>query len=203
MKDALDKLTRTAFAAFKEPNVRALIIDVRENGGGDDPLWQQDLVDHFTTKPYVQLSHYITRINMDNASPGDVIGTVQSADYNKHFTPPADDPIRFNGPVYILAGPYSYSSTIQFIVAAQDYGLAKIAGEETAALSCQTGQVKRIDMPWTGLSATTPVIAYTRPSGRGCKRGVIPNVPIAIDEVQPDQTLNALVAWIRTNQPAR
>jgi C-terminal processing protease CtpA/Prc len=195
-KDALDKLTQTAFASFKEHNVRALIIDVRENGGGDDPLWEQDLVNHFTTKPYVQLSHYVQRITKDNADPGDVIGTIHSADYDKRFTPPADDPVRYNGPVYILAGPYSYSATIQFMVASQDFGLAKIAGEETAAFSCQTGQVKHIDLPWSGLSAATPTIAYTRPSGRGCKRGVIPDVPIAINEVEPDATLNALVAWI-------
>jgi len=199
LKAALDKVTQTAFAAFKEKKVRALIIDVRENGGGDDPLWQQDLVNHFTTKPYAQLSHYVTRVTKNNADPGDVIGTVQSADYNKRFTPPADDPIRYDGPVYILAGPYSYSATIQFLVAAQDFGIAKIAGEETAALSCQTGQVKHIDMPWTGLSATTPIIAYTRPSGKGCKRGVIPDVPLVNNEVRPEETLNALAAWIRSH----
>lgn len=195
-KDALAKVSQSAFAAFKAQTVRAVIIDVRENGGGDDPLWQQELVDHFTTKPYVQLSHYEQRITKENADPGDVVGTVRNADYDKRFTPPPVDPVRFNGPVYILDGPESYSATIQFLVASQDFGLAKIAGEETAALSCQTGQVTRIDMPKTGLSAATPIIAYTRPSGHGCTRGVIPDVPIAINEVRPEQTLDALVDWI-------
>jgi C-terminal processing protease CtpA/Prc len=192
--------TQTAFAAFKERRARALIIDVRENSGGDDPLWEQGLVDHFTTKPYVQLSHYMARITNDNADPGEVIGAIKSEDYDKRLTPPPDDPIRFDAPVYVLDGPYSYSAAIQFIVTAQDFRLAKIAGEETAALSCQTGQVKRIPLPWTGLSASTPVIAYTRPSGHGCERGVIPDVPIAINEVNPDETLNTLVAWIRHHQ---
>lgn len=196
-KDALATVAQTAFAAFKARNARALVIDVRENSGGDDPVWQQDLVDHFTNKPYAQLSHYVTRITKDNADPGDVIGTVQSADYDKRFTPPAVDPVRYDGPVYILAGPYSYSATIQFMVAAQDFRLAQIAGEETAAFSCQTGQVKRIDMPKSGLSAATPIIAFTRPSGEGCKRGVLPDVPIAIDEVTPSETLDALLHWIR------
>jgi C-terminal processing protease CtpA/Prc len=198
-KEALAKLTQAAFAAFKERQVRALIIDVRENGGGDDPLWQQELVDHFTTRPYAQLSHYVTRITKEHADPGDVIGSLQNADYTKRFTPPAVDPVRFNGPVYILDGPYSYSATIQFIVAAQDFGLAAIAGEETAALSCQTGQVKFIDLPKTGLAAAVPVTAYTRPSGQGCKRGVIPDVPLVINEVAPDETLQALATWIRTH----
>jgi C-terminal processing protease CtpA/Prc len=200
LKDAFERFTQTAFAAFKQRNVRALIIDVRENDGGDDPLWQQGLVNHFTTKPYAQLSHYVTRITNEHADPGDMIGALKNEDYTKRFTPPPDDPIRFDGPVYVLDGPYSYSATIQFIVTAQDFGLAKIAGEETAALSCQTGQVRRIELPWTGLSAATPVIAYTRPSGQGCKRGVLPDVAIGINEVKPDETLTALVAWIRRHQ---
>jgi C-terminal processing protease CtpA/Prc len=195
--DAFTAFARTAFAALKARKIRALIIDVRENSGGDDPLWEQGLVDHFTTEPYVQLSHYVTRITNDNADPGDVIGAIKNENYDKRFIPPADDPVRFDGPVYILDGPYSYSSAIQFIVTAQDFRLAKIAGEETAALSCQTGQVKRIALPWTGLSAATPIIAYTRPSGRGCEHGVIPDVPIPINEVKPDETLNALATWIR------
>lgn len=193
LKNSLDELTQTAFAAFKDRGVRALIVDVRENGGGDDPLWQQHLVDHFSAKPYVQLSRYSLRVTKDNAGAQDVVGTVQTAAYDQRLTPPPVDPVRFAGPVYILAGPYSYSATIQFVVAAQDFGLAKIAGEETAALSCQTGKVKRIDLPWTGLAASTPIIAYTRPSGLGCERGVIPDVPIAIDEVAPGATLNALL----------
>lgn len=195
-KAGLDAVTAAAFAAFEKQKSVALIIDVRENGGGDDPLWQQDLVNHFTTKPYVQLSHYVARVTNENADPGDVIGSVQSAGYDKRFTPPEQDPLRFNRPVYILAGPYSYSATIQFIVAAQDFGLARIAGEETAAMACQTGQVSPIELRWTGLSAVTPRIAYTRPSGRGCQRGVIPDIPIPIDEVDPQETLRMLVTKI-------
>jgi hypothetical protein len=196
----LADFAREAFADFKNRGVRALIVDVRDNGGGDDPLWQENLMNHVTTTPYAQLSRYVLRITERNADPGDVIGAVQRSEYTKRFTPAALDPIRFDGPVYILGGPYSYSATIQFMVAAQDFGIAKIAGEETAALSCQTGQVNRIAMPLTGLDAFTPIIAYTRPSGRGCERGVIPDVEVAIDEVSPEGTLDALVAKIRVLQ---
>lgn len=200
LKGALDEVTRQAFAGFRAKQVRSLIIDVRENDGGDDPLWQQDLVDHFTTRPYRQLSHYQQRVTNENADPGDVIGSIRDADYSQDFSPPALDPVRFAGPVYILDGPYSYSAAIQFVVAAQDFALAKIAGEETAAFACQTGQVKRIDLAWTRLSAATPLIAYTRPSGHGCDRGVIPDILLPIDEVNPAATLNALVARIRAGR---
>jgi hypothetical protein len=194
--DALANVAKTAFTQFKQRGIRALIIDVRENGGGDDPLWQQNLMEYITDKPYAQLSRYVQRVTKENADPGDVVGAVKRGDYTDRFKPKADEPIRFAGPVYVLAGPFSYSATIQFIVAAQDFGIAKIAGEETAALSCQTGQVRRIEQAKTGLGAFTPVTAFTRPSGRGCERGVIPDVPITNNEVTPSETLDALVTWI-------
>lgn len=197
--DALANVAKTAFTQFKQQRVRALIIDVRENGGGDDPLWQQDLMEYITDKPYAQLSRYIQRVTKENADPGDVIGDVKRGDYTDRFKPKLGESIRFAGPVYILVGPFSYSATIQFVVAAQDFGIAKIAGEETAALSCQTGQVRRIEQAKTGLGAFTPVIAYIRPSGHGCNRGVIPDVPIANNEVKPDEMLDSLVAWIRAH----
>jgi C-terminal processing protease CtpA/Prc len=198
--DALGNIAKTAFTQFKQRGIHALIIDVRENGGGDDPLWQQNLMEYITDKPYAQLSRYAQRVTKENADPGDVIGSVKRGDYTDRFKPSPDQPIRFHGPVYILAGPFSYSATIQFIVAAQDFGIAKIAGEETAALSCQTGQVHRIEQAKTGLGAFTPVTAYTRPSRHGCEHGVIPDVPISINEVSPDETLNSLVTWIGANQ---
>ena len=128
---------------------------------------------------------------------------MQEADYSKRFTPNRVDPIRFHGPVYILVGPYSFSATIQFVVAAQDFGIAKIAGEETAALSCQTGKYEQINLPRTGLAAFTPVIAYTRPSGRGCGRGVVPDLPITTNEVEPEKTLSSLVSRVKADFESR
>lgn len=194
--DALAAFSRRAFTAFKDAEIRALIIDLRENGGGDDAPWQQSVMDYITTTPYAHLSRYAQRITEENADPGEIVGDVQRAEYTRRITPSADNPIRFDGPVYVLVGPYTYSSAIQFTVAAQDFAIARIAGEETAALACQSGQVRPLAMPRSGLSAFGPIIVYTRPSGQGCERGVIPDLALAIDELAPDRTLDALVARV-------
>jgi C-terminal processing protease CtpA/Prc len=194
---ALASFAATAFAQFRTAHVRALIIDVRENGGGDDPLWQNSIMNYITSQPYSQLSRFALRITRQNADPGDIIGDVQRSEYTRRRTPPENVSDRFTGPVYVLGGPFSYSATIQFMVAAQDFRVARIAGEETGALSCQTGQVRPIDMRHTGLFAFTPLIAYTRPSGAGCDRGILPDAPVEIDEVRPDRTLESLAARIR------
>lgn len=197
---ALAAFAARAFAQFRTRRIRALIIDVRENGGGDDPLWQNSVMSYITDRPYSALSAYALRITRQNADPGDIIGNVQRSQYSRRMAPPAGFADRFNGPVYILGGPFSYSATIQFMVAAQDFRVARIAGEETGALSCQTGQVRAIDMRHTGLFAFTPQIAYTRPSGVGCDRGVMPDTAIELDEVHPERAVQALASRIRARR---
>ena len=104
-REALAVAATAAFDDFKARGVRAVIIDVRDNSGGDDPLWQQSLMNNITTTPYAQLSRYALRVTERNADPGDVIGTVQRSDYTRRFTPDADNPDRFGGPVLCLAVP--------------------------------------------------------------------------------------------------
>ncbi len=191
-REALAAAAKDAFTAFKEAGAKALIIDIRENGGGDDPLWQESLMEYITAKPYAQVSRYAVRVTERNADPGDVIGEIRRREYDKRFTPSAENPLRFDGPVYILTGPFTYSAAIQFAVAAQDFEIAAIAGEETGGLSCQTGQTTGVPMPKTALNAFAPAIAFVRPSGKGCGRGVLPDVPVEIDEIFPGRTLEAL-----------
>lgn len=147
---------------------------------------------NITTTPYRHVSRYKIRVTEDNADPGDVVGAVQSGEIQRLFAPKADNPLRFHGPVYILVGPYTYSSAIQFAVAAQDYGIAKIAGEETGGLSCQTGRVTKIPMNRTKLNAFAPILLMTRPSGAGCERGVVPDIPLEIDPYSPGSVVEAL-----------
>lgn len=187
-----EAFARASFAMFKEEGAKALIIDVRDNGGGDDPMWQLNLMEYITDEPYAHLSRYAVRVTEKNADPGDVIGEVQRKNYTDRFTPSSENLLRFTGPVYILAGPYTYSAAVQFVVAAQDYGVAAIAGEAAGARACQTGQVSALEMPLTGLNAFAPTIAYWRPSGKGCMAPVTPDAPLPVNEIFPDQTLEAL-----------
>ncbi len=196
--EALARVARQAFTEFKARGIRALIIDVRDNGGGDDPMWQNHLMEYITAKPYAQVGRFAVRVNQHNAGPGDVIGEVQRKDYKKRFTPSPVQPLRFVGPVYLLAGRFSYSSAIQFLVAAQDFGIARIAGRETGGLACQTGKLTEIAMPRTGLRAYAPVMAFIRPSGHGCERGVIPELAVDDDGLDPDRAPALLARMIES-----
>lgn len=193
----LAAFAKTAFTDIRAKQARALIIDVRENGGGDDPLWQESLMEYITDKTYTHVGSFAVKVNEDNADPGDVIGEVQRKVNKKRFTPSANQPLRFKGPVYLLSGPFSYSATVQFLVAAQDFGIAKIAGDGTGALSCQTGKIKFMKLPKTGLNAFTPIIAFTRPSGKGCAQPIVPDVRIDHSNVDPQDAVEQLARKIR------
>ena len=190
--DAFLEFTTTAFTAFHEAGIKSLIIDIRANGGGDDPLWQKGIMEYITETPYRHVSRYAIRVTENNADPGDVIGEVQHGDYNGLFRATPDNLIRFHGPTYILLSPFTYSSAIQFSVAAQDFSIAKIAGEETGGFSCSTGGVTMIPMEKTHLTAFVPVMQLTRPSGKGCEKGIIPDVLIKSTPFQPNQSIESL-----------
>jgi len=151
-------------------------------------------MENITAIPYRHVSRFRARITEDNAHSGDVIGEIVSQEYSRFFTPADDNPIRFGGTTFILIGPATYSAAIQFTVAAQDQGIAKLAGEETGGFSCQTGRIKAISLNNTQLLPFTPIFAFTRPSGPGCERGVVPDIPLPIDPFEPDAVIEALRA---------
>ncbi|VAW08463.1 hypothetical protein MNBD_ALPHA05-1336, partial [hydrothermal vent metagenome] len=190
--DAFLEFTTTAFTAFHDAGIKSLIIDIRDNPGGDDPLWQKGIMENITETPYRHVSRYSIRVTKGNAHTGDVIGEVQTGDYKGLFRATPDNSIRFHGPTYILLSAFTYSSAIQFSVAAQDFDIAKIAGVETGGFSCSTGGVTIIPMEKTQLTAFVPVMQLTRPSGKGCERGIIPDVPIKSTPFQPDQSIESL-----------
>jgi C-terminal processing protease CtpA/Prc len=96
-----------------------------------------------------------------------------------------------------MIGPFTYSSAIVFAATAQDSGVARIAGQETGGLACQTGRITRVGMANTGLNGFAPVLWLARPSGEaGCARGVIPN--IALRSVDGEAAVEDLAEHIRT-----
>ena len=199
-QQAFADFSRRDFTDFNTGSVRALIIDVRDNGGGDDPLWQESLMEYVTTRPYVHVGAYAVRITAGNAGPDDVVGDVRRTTYDRRFTPTPDNPLRLDVPVYVLKGALTYSAAIQFVVAAQDFGIARIAGPESGALSCQTGRVASIPLPGTGFNAFTPRMAFTRPSGAGCDRPVVPDIVIDDDGLIPGRAVDILAERIRAGQ---
>ncbi len=195
--DSFDIRLKEAFAAFLEETftvirregVETLIIDLRNNGGGAHDT-SDLLLSYLTGQRLRPVSEVVARVIQANRSmiPGAELGSVVRVPYPEWFEP-EDTPLRFEGEVFILISPRSYSQAIAFAVTVQDYDIATIAGEETGGLANQSGQVTALPLPHTGLTAIAPLYILIRPNGERTGRGVIPDVDLS---GAPD-TLEALM----------
>ncbi|HTU80860.1 MAG TPA: S41 family peptidase, partial [Candidatus Acidoferrales bacterium] len=155
--DRFKAFLQQTFEAIRQQPVRALVIDIRRNGGGDsdlnDQLWQ-----YAQSKPFKQFGASIEkacdRLKREygekkyvdiygeqawNAPNGTVI--TYGGDPNQGLIVPGPLPIRYRGPVYLLISTGTFSSAMSCAVAAKDYDLATIVGEETGEPVNSTGEI--------------------------------------------------------------
>jgi C-terminal processing protease CtpA/Prc len=79
--------------------------------------------------------------------------------------PDLSNPLHFSGKTYVLVGRITYSSAVLFSNVVQDFGFAQLVGAGGYARARQTGGVRNITSPNTGLEFTIPFFALDRPSG--------------------------------------
>lgn len=150
------QFTHDCFARIKAASVDRLVIDVSTNGGGDDDLWKDGILRYVATRPYKQGSTYLKR----EASGAVSAGTIESA-----TQPVADEPLHFPGKVTVEIGPLSYSSAVLFANVVRDYGFGMLVGAGGAARTRQSGGVRSVTLPNTGLIVSYPRFVLDPPAG--------------------------------------
>jgi hypothetical protein len=187
-----------AFKTFLEKKTHSLVIDLRNNPGGDnsfsDPIisWIGDKPFRFASKFLVRSSDQAAASNQArlDSNPGAVQGV--SGLYAKAFeaTPRGetfefDIPLaqprkgeRFEGKVYVLVNRNSYSNAVNVAAIFQDYGWGEIAGELTADLATTYGAMEHINLLHTGFRVGFPKAFIIRPSGDERLGGVQPDIVI-------------------------
>ncbi len=206
-----------AFTELTNPTVAALIIDLRDNPGGDNSFsdhmlaWFADKPFRFASRFDVKVSDLTTASNAKRVVP-DQPGSV-SARYARAYAErkPGDIfafPIeaakpragkRFTQPVYVLINRHSYSNAVFVAAMVQDYGFGTIVGEETRDLASSYGAMEHFTLPNTGMTVGYPKAHIVRPSGDATIRGVVPDIAIEtpLIETEEDVVLAKTVALIR------
>jgi C-terminal processing protease CtpA/Prc len=95
---------------------------------------------------------------------GQKVGEVVRGSQSTYQAAP-DNPLRFTGKVYVLIGPYTYSSAILFTNAVQDYGFATVVGTGGAARATQSGGTQNVKLSRTQIGLVVPRFLLKRPSG--------------------------------------
>ncbi|MEW6982860.1 S41 family peptidase [Colwelliaceae bacterium 6471] len=180
------------YQSLIEGNIQHLIIDVRNNPGGDDDMWKQGLLTYIADKPYRHTSRYTKKIIAKYMDKGEIEGEVVSAEYDKYEMPSEDESLRFQGQVSVVVGKITYSSAILFANTMQDFGFAEIVGEKSAGYSWQTGGIQFFTFPHSGLKAVSPRFYLVRPSGEGKGLPVLPDAAFKDNELDPRALINQI-----------
>ncbi len=190
-KAAFYEFTREAFTRIRDAAVRTLVIDIRENGGGDDDVWIEGIMPYIATSPYQNGSTYVLKIIEGRQKEGQKVGDVVRGSQETVYQPQLDNPLRFKGKLYVLIGRRTYSSAVLFANVVQDRGFGTLAGVGGAARSTQTGGTQNIELPNTGIGLVAPRFVLKRPSGA---EGLLePDVPVADDPYRPTAAIESLL----------
>ena len=181
---------------------RVLIIDVRENGGGEDSI-AAELYRHLTEKPFRLLaSSRVKRSREVREAAKSIIripfrwmglpllisdgrsyflgdeGTLSRSQERPIRKWPRGEPF-FDGPVCVLTGPHTYSAGVEFAEAARAFGLATIVGEETGGQPNSFGNPFTFKLPRSGLVVQIATSRAERASGDVTDfKPVIPDIVI-------------------------
>jgi hypothetical protein len=163
-KEEVLAFTRRAFESLNERHVKTLIIDLRDNGGGNDDQWIEGVMPNLATKRWRTASTYRKRVIVADPATGEKAGDVIAGVMQTWYEPqPAA--ARFGGKVYVAIGPGTYSSAVVMATVFQDFGFGEIIGAGNSVRANQSGGTRRTTLTHSGLIVVTPRFVLTRPSG--------------------------------------
>lgn len=192
-----------AFDQFLEAGADKLIVDLRDNPGGDQ-TFSDIMVAWIADRPFSMFSTFKLRVSPQTRSrtteriaeyAGDPTGPIsvvsrqiarvlenQPDGARVPFPVPEAAPRpgrRFTGEVLVLVNRHTYSNATATAALIQDYGFGRIVGEATADLASGYGASETFTLSNTGLPVTYPKSYFVRPSGDNRSAGVTPDLPLA------------------------
>lgn len=212
-----------AFEGFMAEGARTLLIDLRDNPGGDNSF-SDHMVAWFADRPFLFSSDFRVRVSREaiaaNAArlgnaPGGISQQYAEAYAEAsegeiiHFPIPMTQPrtgARFTGRVFVLVNRRSFSNAVSVAAIVQDNRFGQILGEPTADLATTYGAMETFALPNSGIVVGFPKAHIIRPSGDERVQGVTPNYLIStpIVETADDPVLRqALVRLSELNSDGR
>jgi len=205
-----------AFEDFIARGASDLIIDLRDNPGGDSSF-SDPMVAWFADKPFQFYSSFEIKVSaqtiasnkarLDLTGGGGVSAELAALYAGRRpgdivrFELPTPQPRagrRFTGRVWLLIDRHSYSNTVTVAALVQDYGLGKVLGEETSDLATTFGAMETFKLPRTSIVVGYPKALIVRPNGDRRTRGVTPDIAIQtpIIPTRDDQVLKTALSIV-------
>jgi hypothetical protein len=188
---------KSTFKELEEKKINHLIIDLRNNGGGDD-LYGKILVAYLMDRPFKYYEHlrvrnkelaFLAHTNVPEESRKALASRLkqnESGTYDLLFHPNLGEqkPMQptFKGKVYVLINGASFSGSGECTSLIHFHKKAVFIGEECGAgyYGNTSGFMPRLTLPHTGIQIRIPVVRYSMAvSGYPPDRGIIPDYPVS------------------------
>ncbi len=179
----------SAFVVIKERNSKNLIVDLRNNPGGDD-AFSDYLVSYFADKPFKWNSSFTLKtsaflkehVRQNNDTTlvyfQKILSHKDGEIYPYKFEAYQPQPIekRYDRKVYVLVNRQSHSQSTVTAAQIQDYKFATIVGEETGDYPSLYASVFQYNLPITKISVQVSKGYLVRVNGSTKEEGVIPDI---------------------------
>jgi hypothetical protein len=201
-KKDLRAFFRESFTEMAKRKSTALILDLRDNGGGADDLGKL-LLSYLIDEPFQYYDDLVLNgvdfsfrqyTNQKRALPSDMLERQPNGKYRmvKHPNWGTQQPNKphFTGKVYILINGSSFSTTSEFLSHAHARKRAEFIGEESGGgyYGNTSGPGAFISLPNTKLQAYVPLMGYYMAvrDYKAASHGVVPDHPVkySIDELR-------------------
>lgn len=186
--------TKDAFSKIQQSGAKTLIIDVRENRGGNDSVWIEQLLPYLADQPFRVGSHNKKKVIASRASATEPAGLVIDSEFKTWYQPQLDNPLRFTGKVIVLTGRRTYSSAVQFCNVMQDFAFATLVGEGSYVRSRSTGGVQFFTLPHSKLDIVVPRFWAARPKGGFTEQLLTPDLLLPDDVTASNTLIQAVLA---------
>lgn len=139
------------FTQVKENKIRNIAVDLRNNGGGSSFV-ANEFIRYLNVDGAEDYTSYYRIKNINGKSPFHKIN-------NKKI-----NNLIYEGDMYVLTSPVTFSSAMNFSVLLQDNGLAKVIGQPSGNKPSQYGEVVTFLMPNTKLYFNSSIAYFERPN---------------------------------------
>jgi len=139
------------FTILKDKRIKNLIIDIRNNGGGNSSVGDT-LFQYISPVPYQQFGKALFRVSPTSIRlmrhAWSIIPEEQYSFYDdENLIPLHKNPLRYNGKVYLLISHTTFSSAGSFSWAFKYFKMGTVVGEESGGMNICFGEMLSYELP--------------------------------------------------------
>ena len=206
-----------SFNIFKSNNIKNLIIDVRNNGGGHSDLAKY-IASYLTSRPIFSFNRISWRSSQQirdfvlNDVQNKTHGYYGQKDYDNLLSVklgecyywdctidsnPIDQKQIFEGNVFVLSNAMCFSSTTDFLAMIRDFNLGQIIGTATGGFPNSFGDCYFFNLPNTNMHISVSQKLFVRPSGNENDNDLTPDYVVTQTNKDREKEIDTVVEFTK------